>query len=188
MKKTVESFASLEGRDEPDAEAPGMPIDFVCINSSLRRAARRLGQLYDVALVPTGLTSTQTLLLGQIDGLAAAYGEDGPTLQVLADRLAIQISALTHALRPLVRDGLVEVRHDTHDRRTKHAVLTPLGKARYQQAYVVWVEANQRVEAILGAAAAEKLRSLADDVASQDFLDAYVSGAKPPSSTESSER
>ncbi|BCH17549.1 MULTISPECIES: MarR family transcriptional regulator [unclassified Mesorhizobium] len=66
-----------------------------------------------MALVPTGLTSTQTLLLGQIDGLAAAYGEDGPTLQVLADRLAIQISALTHALRPLVRDGLVEVRHDT---------------------------------------------------------------------------
>ncbi|TIT46284.1 MAG: MarR family transcriptional regulator, partial [Mesorhizobium sp.] len=37
-----------------------MPNDFVCINSSLRRAARRLGQLYDVALVPTGLTSTQT--------------------------------------------------------------------------------------------------------------------------------
>lgn len=87
-----------------------------------------------------------------------------------------------------MRDGLVEVRHDTHDRRTKHAVLTPLGKARYQQAYVVWVEANRRVEAILGAAAAEKLRSLADDVASQDLLDAYVSGTKPASSTESSER
>ncbi|MER8865556.1 MarR family winged helix-turn-helix transcriptional regulator [Mesorhizobium sp. M0751] len=164
-----------------------MPRDFVCTNSSLRRAARRLGQLYDEALVPTGLTSTQTLLLGQIDGLGAIYGEDGPTLQVLAGRLAIQISALTHALRPLVRNGLVEVRQDVHDRRTKHAVLTPLGKTRYQQAFVVWVEANQRVEAILGTAAAEKLRSLADDVASQDFLDAYVSGAKPASAG-SSER
>jgi hypothetical protein len=50
----------------------------------------------------------------------------------------------------------------------------------------VSVEANRRFEAILGAAAAEKLGSLADDVASQDFPDAYVS--KPASSTESSER
>ncbi|MER9327020.1 MarR family transcriptional regulator [Mesorhizobium sp. M0488] len=155
-----------------------MPDDFVCTNSSLRRAARRLGQLYDEALIPTGLTSTQTLLLGQIDGFGAAQCEEAPTLQVLAGRLGIQLSALTHALRPLVRDGLVEVHQNASDRRTKHAVLTSQGKARYQQACVVWVEVNRRVEAILGSEAAERLRSLADDVASQDFLDAYAAGGK----------
>lgn len=36
-----------------------------------RRAARRLGQLYDEAIAPTGLASPQALLLAQIDKLGA---------------------------------------------------------------------------------------------------------------------
>ena len=39
--------------------------------------------------------------------------------------LAISISAVTHAMRPLVRDGLVRLQPDARDRRTKHAGLTP---------------------------------------------------------------
>ena len=44
-----------------------------------------------------------------------------------AGRLAIGISALTHALRPLVRDGLVELQQDPRDGRTKRGILTRLG-------------------------------------------------------------
>lgn len=147
-----------------------------CTHTSLRRAARRLGQLYDDALAPIGLTSPQALLLSQIDGLTAADA-DGPTLQVLAESLAIQISALTHALRPLVRDGLVEVRPDLRDRRAKHAVLTASGGKRLNDMYELWNEANRRFEAILGAESASALRSLSDRIASQEFLDAYAGGA-----------
>jgi DNA-binding MarR family transcriptional regulator len=79
---------------------------------------------------------------------------------------------LTHALRPLVRDGFVKLQPDAHDGRTKHAVLTALGERRLQEALVLWADANQRVEVVLGSSAAT-LRTLADDVASPEFLEAY---------------
>ena len=144
----------------------------VCTATSLRLAARRLGQLFDDALAPLDLKATQLALIAEIDKLMGA-DQRGPTLQELASRLAIQLSALTHALRPLVRDGIVEVRQDAHDRRTKHGVLTPLGKTRLSEALVRWAAANDRVEAALGPASAANLRALADQVASDAFLVAY---------------
>ena len=165
---------------EADARSDVEPLlalaDLVCTHTSLRRAAQRLGQLYDEAIAPTGLTSSQALLLAQIDALSAFYGEAGPTLGVLADQLAIRISALTHAQRPLVRDGLVEVRQDDQDRRAKRSVMTSLGKALYKQMLVLWIDANSRVEAALGVTSMEKLSGLADRIASEDFLDAYAAG------------
>ena len=125
-----------------------MPAKFSCTNNALRRAARRLGQLYDEALAPIGLKATQAGVLAQISELAR--GQEGPALQDLAERLAIGISALTHALRPLVRDGLVELRQDPQDGRTKRGILTRLGKARLREAYLLWAAANRRVETVLG--------------------------------------
>src|ERR1700730_1460819 len=63
-----------------------------------------------------------------------------------------------------VRDGLIELRKDDKDARTKRAVLTRSGKARLRKALVLWNAANRRVEAVLGPAAAATLRRLADDV------------------------
>lgn len=169
MAKPLESPAS------DDADPVGseeMHTELVCTHTSLRRAARRLSQLYDDAMAPIGLTSPQALLLSQVDTLTA--DGEGPTLQVLAGRLAIQVSALTHALRPLIRDGVVELRPDARDRRSKHAVLTTSGRARLQEMYERWGDANRRFEAVLGADSAEKLRALADTIASQKFLDAYA--------------
>ena len=154
--------------------------ELACTHTSLRRAARRLGQLYDQALSPTGLSSAQALLLWQAATPAAEDDDRGPTLQALAGRLAIQISALTHALRPLVRDGLIEVRPDERDRRTKRTALTPLGKTRLTEMYLLWAEANRRFEAVLGTDSVETLRALADRVASPEFIDAYFN-AKPDS-------
>ena len=144
-----------------------------CTHTALRHAARRLGNLYDEAVAPTGLKATQAGLLSQTDRLG---GKDGPTLQALADRLAIGISSLTYALRPLVRDGLIELRPDAHDKRTKHATLTALGRSRLEQGIVLWATANSRVETVLGQASASTLRALADEVSSKDFLEAYRAG------------
>jgi DNA-binding MarR family transcriptional regulator len=176
MGKRSESAPSGEAPDD-GIGSDEMHAGLACTHTSLRRAARRLGQLYDDALAPVGLTSPQALLLSQIETLTAADGL-GPTLQVLAGRLAIQISALTHALRPLVRDGLVEVRPDTRDRRSKHAVLTAPGTLRLQEMYERWGEANRRFEAILGSEAARMLRTLSDRIASREFLDAYTDKAR----------
>src|SRR6201991_2920513 len=144
MKKKVERREALE-------LSPGKLADLltelVCTETSLRRAARRLGRLYDEAVAPAGINATQVSLLAQIAGDGHP---EGPTLQDLAERLGIQISALTHALRPLLRDKLLEVRQDASDKRTKHGVLTPLGKTRLEEALQLWAAANRRVETILG--------------------------------------
>jgi len=146
--------------------------ELACTNTALRRAARRLGQIYDEALVPAGLKATQLALLAQSAGLRERNQHQWPPLQSLAEQLAVSISALTHALRPLVRDGLVELQPDAHDGRTKRAALTSLGERRLREALALWADANQRVEQVLGSSAAE-LRGLADDVASPEFLQAY---------------
>jgi DNA-binding MarR family transcriptional regulator len=143
-----------------------------CTVTPLRLATRRLEQLYDEALAPLGLKATQLALIAGIHRLTGA-DQLGPTLQDLAALLAIQLSALTHALRPLVRDGIVELRQDAQDRRTKHSVLTSLGKARLSEGVVHWAAVNDQVELVLGAASAANLRALADQVASDAFLLAY---------------
>jgi DNA-binding MarR family transcriptional regulator len=165
--------ASGPGHDEPAVEATGVSGELACTNTALRRAARQLTHLYDEAVAPMDLKATQLGLLSQIDSLG---GDDGPTLRALAERLAIRISALTHALRPLVRDGLVELRPNARDKRTKHAALTALGRNRLDDGTMLWAAANRRVEAVLGSASARMLRALADQVSSQKFLDAYKSG------------
>lgn len=145
-----------------------------CTNTALRRAARRMGSLYDDALEPSGLKATQVGLLAEIERMAAANEGQAPTLQDLAANLAIQISAVTHALRPLVRDGLIALQVDEQDKRTKRAVLTPAGLDRLAVALERWSVANRRVEEVLGAEAAASLRAVADYVASAQFLAAYA--------------
>lgn len=156
--------------DEADVE----PYDALsCTHTSLRRAARQFTQIYDDALAPAGLSSAQALLVAQIDELGGAPGGKGPSLQALSRRLAIQISALTHALRPLVRDGLVSLHADGQDRRIKRAVLTEQGLIQTRQMYVLWREVNQRIERVLGDGTAGQLRDLANRVASPNFLAAF---------------
>ncbi len=163
--------------DKPDARADLLNLlgDVTCTNNALRRAARRLGQLYDEALAPIGLKATQVGLLGEITRLAAVDEHGGPTLQELAGRLAILMSALTHAMKPLVRDGIVELRPDALDKRTKRCVLTPKGEALFNEALVFWASANNRVEEVLGHDSAAQLRGMADHVASEAFLADYNS-------------
>lgn len=159
-------------------EAPSIELsdalgELACTHTALRHAARRLGHLYDEAVAPTGLKATQIGLLSQTDLLG---GEDGPTLQALADRLVIGISSLTYALRPLVRDGLIELRQGAHDKRTKHAALTTLGRKRLADGITLWAAVNRRTEIVLGHDQATRLRALADTVSSREFLDAYKVG------------
>ncbi len=168
--------ANVSAMDRPAEDVRDILADLACTNTALRRAARRLGQLYDEALAPLDLKATQIGLMAEIERLSAGGNHEGPTLQDLAARLAIQISALTHALKPLVRDGIVELRQDAEDKRTKHGVLTRLGKKRLSEALGLWAAANSRVEAVLGPDSAATLRALADEVASEEFLTAYHTG------------
>ncbi|MGU3362781.1 MarR family winged helix-turn-helix transcriptional regulator [Methylobacterium sp. M6A4_1b] len=157
----------------------GCPVEAIlpagppCTNDILRRATRHLGHLYDEAFAPTGLKSTQLVLMFQISRLT---GDEGPTLQTVAGHVGVGVSALTYALRPLLRDGLVDLVPDLKDKRAKHAVLTTLGRARLDEGIALWTEANRRVEALLGPDDAKLLRTLAERVSSDTFASAFRTG------------
>ncbi|WP_210339782.1 MarR family transcriptional regulator [Bosea sp. ASV33] len=163
-----------------DGIAPGIgpeaPLAIACTNTALRRATRRLGQLYDDAISPLGLKATQFGLLVAINQLSEQ--DRGPTLNAVATHQLVQISALTHALRPLVRDGLVALHPDLEDRRSKRATLTPAGRSLMQQAVSRWADANGRIETTLGPTVAANLRALADLISSERFLAAYYDGLR----------
>jgi DNA-binding MarR family transcriptional regulator len=108
---------------------------------------------------------THLSLLTQIEAmtLPTKRGDaPGPTLQQLASQMSLRVSGITHALAPLVRDGLVELIQDSLDARMKHALLTSKGRARLGKAVEHWAVANRHVEKVMGSAKTAKLREGSD--------------------------
>lgn len=130
-------------------------------------ASRRLTQLYDDALAPSGLKSTQFAILSELVRRAASP----PTMRELADVLAVDRSALGHNLRPLERDGLIALETSEADRRRRHVVITVEGKTRYRAAISHWQRGQDRFATVFGASRAAALRSTLLAIAYDDRLD-----------------
>ncbi len=96
-----------------------------CALFATRRLARSLSRVFDASLAPLGLRGTTLTALG------AALGMDRTTL--------------THALRPLQREGLVRALA-TADRRAHAVELTPLGRRRVAAGVTLWRAAQLRVQ------------------------------------------
>src|SRR5258706_546275 len=86
-----------------------------CSCTTLRKASRRISQLYDAALAPSGLKTTQRAILAQI------RRSEATTVGNLAEALVMDAGALAHTLKPLERDGLISIDVDPDDRRTAFA-------------------------------------------------------------------
>lgn len=142
------------------AALPGLTL---CNNASLRRATRKLGQFYDDMIAPSGLKATQQGLLYQI------HIGDEPAMGAIAAALIMDLSALGHTLKPLIRDGFVETFADPDDRRIKRVRLTPRGLVKLDEAMKLWSLAQQRFEAMVGKDEAARLRAALDDIAALDF-------------------
>lgn len=139
-----------------------------CTNTAVKRASRRLGQLYDAVLAPSGLRSTQCALLTQI------RLSDGPTLRGLAEAMAMDLSALGHTLKPLQRDGLVALEPDPRDRRAKRVRLTAHGETRLDAALELWRAAQARFDAEFGGEESAALRTTLERLASPGFAAAFT--------------
>jgi DNA-binding MarR family transcriptional regulator len=135
---------------------PPSPIEKgLCNCAVLRKASRRLSQLYDGALAGSGLKSTQFALLTEIDRRTNAL----PTIGDLAEALVMDQSTIGQNLRPLARDGLVALVADAADRRRRLVKLTAKGRSRLQAALPLWAAAQARFEAEFGAQRASDLRA-----------------------------
>jgi DNA-binding MarR family transcriptional regulator len=145
-----------------------------CFATSVRKASRRLAQLYDDALAPTGLRSTQFSILAELATRPAP-----PTLTELAHATVSDRSSLGHALRPLVRDGYVALRRGEADRRTQHIVLTAGGRSKFCAGLTHWQTAQRAFVSLYGDAWSETLRTAVLTIAHDDRL-GNLTGAIAP--------
>lgn len=134
-----------------------------CVNGAVRRTSRRLAQIYDEAYAPCGLKATQYAVLNHI----AKAGT--PKMGELAQTLVMDLSALGHTLKPLVRDGLVELRVDDLDRRTRRVLLTEQGTLTHAAARRISLKMAERFDQAFGREAAAQLRQTLDFIASDEF-------------------
>jgi DNA-binding MarR family transcriptional regulator len=144
-----------------------------CLNTLMRQAARRMTLIYDIGLASTGLTAAQARLIAVVAELDDPDGQ-GPVLQSVGRRMGLEVSALTHALRPLQKDGLLSVTRGLADGRNRHARLTPKGAAQLDRMMVLYAATNKRIDAVLGAEQASALRRLAGEVLSPSFAAAML--------------
>ena len=112
-------------------------IDETCIGTSVQRAARSLSRLYDAAFRPLGLTGWQFSLLMNL------ARPTPPTVNELAEALALDASTVTTNIKLLERRGLVAVQVDDADRRARRVTLTDEGRALLTQALPRWEEAQK---------------------------------------------
>ncbi|MCK8782921.1 MarR family winged helix-turn-helix transcriptional regulator [Roseomonas sp. NAR14] len=124
----------------------------LCNCFAVRKAARRVTQLYDQHMAPLGLRAAQFSVLSHLRRLGPlAIGE-------LAAEMAMDRTTMGRALRPLEREGLVAI-GPGRDGRTRALSLTDAGLAKLREAVAAWKAAQRQFEAAYGADEAAALRA-----------------------------
>src|ERR671932_2360756 len=124
-----------------------------CLCLHTQRAARALARRFDEALRPLGLTN------GQFSLLMALNRPEPAGMGAVAALLAMDRTTLTAALTPLQRRGLVGVRPDPKDRRSRRIALTPAGLKLLASAVPIWERTHAAVEESLGGDDPDRLRN-----------------------------
>ena len=138
-----------------------------CNCTALRKATRRISQLYDDALAPSGLKTTQRAILAQL-------GRSQPvTVGELAAALVMDAGALAHTLKPLERDRLLAIAIDPDDRRNRLISLTRQGRAKLAETDALWAKAQAGFEAGFGRVKSEALRDALQFLVSDHFVSAF---------------
>jgi DNA-binding MarR family transcriptional regulator len=149
---------------------PARPVtESRCHCTALRKASRRISQLYDVALAPSGLKTTQRSILAQIER------SQPTTVGALAEALVMDSGGLAHTLKPLIRDGLVATDIDPQDRRNRLIRLTSAGRKKLRESDALWNAAQKGFEAGFGGVRSEDLRKAMRLLVSDGFTENFES-------------
>ena len=124
-----------------------------CLCLHLQRAARAVARRFDELMRPAGLTS------GQFSLLMSLNRPEPPTIRAIADLLAMDRTTLTANLKPLERRGLVRIKIDRDDRRSRRLVLTAKGRAALIAALPAWQEGHAAIEPALAGRKTDRLRA-----------------------------
>lgn len=130
-----------------------------CALANLRRTARAVTRMFDEALAPSGLRSTQFTLIANV------AANETISMSDLADVIGMDRTTLARNLGPLERDHLVRVEPGA-DQRVRLVSLTDAGLERLKSAAPLRAAAQRRIVAALGADAFRHLLGTLDTVAS----------------------
>jgi DNA-binding MarR family transcriptional regulator len=133
-----------------------------CACNNLRRASRAVTQFFDQTLEPSGLRSTQLVILLEV----AVAGSS--TVPELARRLVMDRSTMQRNLQPLMKRQYLQVMPDDA-RRSRGVSLTPQGRRAIDAAVPLWRKAQVSFVLRLGE---KRWRLLCED------LSAAVTAAK----------
>jgi DNA-binding MarR family transcriptional regulator len=111
-----------------------------CLCLHLQRAARVVARNFDDVFRPLGITQ------GQFSLLMSLNRPEPPTLGSVADLLAMDRTTLTANLKPLERRGLVRIKVDQDDRRSRRLALTADGRALLAEATPIWKRHHAALE------------------------------------------
>jgi DNA-binding MarR family transcriptional regulator len=131
-----------------------------CNCLALRHAARYVTQFYDRHLAVTQLRTTQFSVLAKLERLGAM------SINALAAEMVMDRTTLGRNILPLERDGLIAIKQEESDRRSKKLYLTKAGAERLRRARTLWVEAQNEFETAVGEKHAADLRALLGAVVS----------------------
>jgi DNA-binding MarR family transcriptional regulator len=130
QRQEVPYEATLEVRDR-------------CLCLHVQRAARAIARRFDEALRPVGLTN------GQFSLLMSLNRAKPPNMRSVAGLLAMDRTTLTAAVKTLEPRGLMTVKTDPADGRSRLLELTAKGLKLLGRALPIWEHEHRRIEALL---------------------------------------
>jgi len=137
--------------------APSSGVD-QCNCNALRKAARQISRLYDACLQPTGLKITQYLILAVLNEAG------GSPVNALAERLDIERTAMGKMVGLLQRDAIVSIEPSPADARSRIVALTPEGRALFERAVPLWLDAQRQFAELNGSERVASLRRAASEM------------------------
>ncbi len=133
----------------------------VCLNFSIRKASRVLNKIYDRHLQSVGIKCTQFTILRIID-----YKQQTTSLELI-DIMHMDQTTLSRSLKPLIRDGFIDVTPG-EDRRYKLLSLSPSGTRIFKRALKAWQAAQDDIRSRLTKKQLAELLSVSDAIAALD--------------------
>jgi DNA-binding MarR family transcriptional regulator len=140
---------------------------FVCyaLKSTMKRVERHIIKGLD----EFGVNMAQSFVL------FCLLDNDGSTLSEIGNRAQIENSSLTTMVDKLERDGLVERRLSTEDRRVIRLYLTEKGRKMGQEILSIGLELNNKFKAELGTSSDDFIKGLQIISATLDNMETHVS-------------
>ncbi|MCB2300902.1 MarR family winged helix-turn-helix transcriptional regulator [Clostridium tagluense] len=129
-----------------------------CACGNLRKTTRTITQFYDKMLKPTGLKSTQCLLLLDISL------NENISVSSLGNILLMDQSTVTRNVKLLITGGYIDIKKEEQDSRKKCITITNKGLNTLEVAIPILKKAQSKIEDGIGKERIEELLKTLKDI------------------------